>query len=700
MHHLRLFALLGLGGIAAIALVLVGARQEWSAPNILRPAPGIIDLSNWRPTRDGPVRLTGAWKFFDGLWQSEIGGQPGRARAAHVPGPWPLKDPNSLIPRKNGFGTYHLSIILPAGLDEPLAINSGQILSAYRIFLDGTLLSHGGRPASLARDEQARTYSRVVTLPTNGRVLTLDIELSNHVNAFGGIYVAPTIGTADAIAGRHDALVVFSLILVGAMLFAALYHGAAFAFSGRAFGLLAFALFAALMSTRTMLIDPLADFAVPLIGQDWVWRVDYAATMMILPAAYWFFCQSFPTYVHNRLTLWVTGLCASTALITLTAGAAAGHYALKAFELLAVVAIGYLSVGLSRAALANEIGARVAFVGWVASAAAVIHDILLDQYAISGPGLVPFGFLAFLLCLSGSILTRVNSSFRSSEHKSEVLGAANEKLEQRVKERTAELQNTISELKVREQELEQAREGALAASAAKSRFLATMSHELRTPLNAILGFAELIQKELYGPAGDPRYVEYARIISESGAHLLSLIRDILDLSKVEAGKFELHEEILCAGDIVEEALRLAGSKSEFAHDVATIVPRSLPKVRADRRAAVQILVNLLSNAAKFTPAGGKVFVEAEQGADGGLSIRVRDTGIGMAPEDIPKALDAFSQVDQGTARRHEGTGLGLPIARSLMELHGGRLSIESVKDQGTTVVLYFPPNRTVLPNAA
>ncbi|NOT39947.1 MAG: HAMP domain-containing histidine kinase, partial [Alphaproteobacteria bacterium] len=223
------------------------------------------------------------------------------------------------------------------------------------------------------------------------------------------------------------------------------------------------------------------------------------------------------------------------------------------------------------------------------------------------------------------------------------------------------------------------------------------SHELRTPLNAILGFSEVIEREMYGKAGDRRYPEYAHHIHVSGAHLLSLIRDILDLSKIEAGKMELSCEPVRVAELVAEACEL--SNVERNHGLRVELGEGLPAISADRRAAKQMLLNLLSNAMKFTPPGRTIAVRATVRADRGVTVAVADNGIGIAPADIAKALAPYTQVDNAETRKHDGTGLGLPIVNALMKLHGGSLALESEVGHGTTVSLHFPP-AVVLAKAA
>lgn len=248
----------------------------------------------------------------------------------------------------------------------------------------------------------------------------------------------------------------------------------------------------------------------------------------------------------------------------------------------------------------------------------------------------------------------------------------------------------ITERKQVETELMSARERAEAASSTKSRFLANMSHELRTPLNAIIGFSDILAREMFGPLGSERYAEYAKLINESGAMLLDLINDLLDMSKIEAGKFELHYEDLLVKETVAASLRLVtGRASEKGVAISTsVVPENL-LVRADQRAVKQILLNLLSNAIKFTDARGKVDVEAEA-VNGALRLTVRDTGIGIPADVLPRLARPFEQASNDPARAHGGSGLGLALVKSLAQLHGGAFAIQSEQGFGTEVTVTLP----------
>jgi PAS domain S-box-containing protein len=254
----------------------------------------------------------------------------------------------------------------------------------------------------------------------------------------------------------------------------------------------------------------------------------------------------------------------------------------------------------------------------------------------------------------------------------------------------------ITERKRMEKDLVAAKLKAEDANRAKSMFLANMSHELRTPLNAVIGFAEIIKNELLGAINEPRYRDYAGDIHSSGKRLLQLINDILDMTKVEAGTYQLREDVCDLAKIVGDAIALVQNLAiQNELTVRVDVPQDIPFLFADERGVRQVLVNFLSNAIKFTPKGGDVAVSARLQPDGALALAVVDTGIGMARDDIPQALSPFQQLEGSHGRKYEGTGLGLSLIKAMLDLHEGALHVDSKLGAGTTVTAKFPPRRTI-----
>ncbi len=274
-------------------------------------------------------------------------------------------------------------------------------------------------------------------------------------------------------------------------------------------------------------------------------------------------------------------------------------------------------------------------------------------------------------------------------------------LAQTSRSRDKKLEVEVSMRKEIMAELQEAKREAEIANSAKSEFLAAMSHDLRTPLNAIMGFAEMMEMRTFGELGDSRYERYVKDIHDSGTLLVSLINDVLDISKIEAGKYELIEKPLDISKLIQSSFKQLSQMAESSRQNLSIkVAPDFPEFLGDERALTQILNNLISNAIKFTPEGGEIEVTACLERENEITLRIIDNGVGMSEEGIVKALKPFEQADSSHPRSHEGSGLGLHLCVNLMDLFGGKLEIDSEVENGTTVILRFPSKRTIFKTKA
>jgi signal transduction histidine kinase len=338
------------------------------------------------------------------------------------------------------------------------------------------------------------------------------------------------------------------------------------------------------------------------------------------------------------------------------------------------------------------------------------EEARIDRHAVTAAGVV--GGICLLLSIAAYALIRslaivpINriserlAEFQRSAHDRQLELPAMAPAELRRLDRAVErLGELLAMQEQRSAEHEAARSAAVAANRTKSEFLANMSHELRTPLNAILGFSEAMQMQMFGPLGSDRYDEYVAHINESGAHLLALINDILDISKIEFGKLVLEESEFELGRAIRSSITLVRERARAGNVriVDNLLSR-LIRIIADERKVKQILLNLLSNAVKFTPAGGTVTLSWSVDDVKGVVVEISDTGIGIPANQLSKVLEPFGQVETSLVRRSEGSGLGLPLAKAFVELHGGMFELDSQVDVGTTVRFSLPPWRILKPS--
>ena len=306
------------------------------------------------------------------------------------------------------------------------------------------------------------------------------------------------------------------------------------------------------------------------------------------------------------------------------------------------------------------------------------------QIAFAVYAAMAFVVVAVLLRIHGTVTALRNTAAAISSNPDEPVRFA-------AVSDVSELDSTARSLDRMVEELRRTRLEAIHASESKTRYLANMSHELRTPLNAIIGFSQVIEKELFGPIGEARYVEYASDIQSSGRYLLDMINDVLDLSRLEAGRFDLSMESMDPNvQIAWTARLLAGEARKHGHRFKVCVPETLPLLCADIRAFRSILVNLVSNAIKYTPEGGRIDLRGTVTETGEVAVSVADNGAGVAPENIDLIFEPYGRGGDELTARREGTGLGLPLVRHLVELHGGRIKFDSVVGRGTTVSVFLP----------
>ena len=588
----------------------------------------------------------------------------------------------------HGTATYCLDLVLPR-TSQFLALSMGTTRSVYAIYAvfqgqsgrpEVHLLHQNGDPAEAARIVAINPTAPVIALPHELRQFRLVVQLANYVHKQGGIVDVPSVGNLqkmDSMQRRVSALPTALALVLLLVAVATLVVGRSSSSPG---GHIIFASLSAASALRVFLVSNLIWDYLPNFPEARKYDLEYLSLFLIAPAYYAFICYLF----RDGKVLWIDKLIyALSAIFCVFAIFVAPFMAPGTITLLrepfqifwGLIAC---SVGVTvlRTLLKEKGARRDALVVLLAALAYFGYEFLSSMKIIGSSMELANLLVVFVTTLH---IRAFVLNYRRVENERNALHRNLVESHEALESRAAELSRALL---LAEQ-----------ASQAKSEFLATMSHELRTPLNAIIGFSETMKLEMFGPLGHRKYADYAKDINESGAHLLDLVSDILDISRVESGTDTLNEAEIRVEHVAQQVLDTMRQKAESAGLTCSLEAQSsLPAVFADERKIRQIITNLVSNAIKFNVEGGTVSVSLDAGPSG-FVVAVADSGIGIAPDDIPKALARFGQLEDQFSRKYEGLGLGLPIVQALTAQHGGHFGIESEPGLGTTVTVTLPVSR-------
>lgn len=592
----------------------------------------------------------------------------------------------------HGVATYCIEVAFPQST-KFLALRMGTTRSIYRTYAlaenpDGKderplLLHSNGDPSNAKNTIANNPTAPVITLPLGARHIRLVVQLANYVHKQGGFVDVPRIDYLqhfDSMQRRESALpTALVLVLLIVSVVTLIIGRSADHYGGHAI----FAMLTATSAFRTFFVSNLVWDYIPAFSEARKYDFEYLSLFMMAAAYYAFVCYLFRNGKVLRIDKVIYAISAALCVFALFIApfCPPGTITLlrEPFQLLWVVIGVVLGGTVIRTLLFDKQAKMDAMVVLIAALSTFGYEVLTSMKVIHSSMELSNLLIIFVTSLHVRAFVL---KFRRVEDERNAL--------------TKNMRDANEVLKSRASELGRALQLAEVASKAKTEFLATMSHELRTPLNAIIGFSEIMKLEMFGPLGHGKYVTYSKDINESGTHLLDLVSDILDLSRVEAGSDDLFEEQVQVRDIAAQVLTTTKMLADKSHVQCTLdAQANLPALIADERKVRQILTNLVSNAIKFNVPGGTVAVQISSGAEG-FYICVRDSGIGISEDDIPKALTRFVQVDGNLNRKYEGLGIGLSIVQALTEQHGGTLTVKSEVGVGTIMTVAFPAERCAL----
>lgn len=705
MPKLPVRAIIACSLLCLCGLGACGRQPEKPAPAAVN---GVIDLSAWNFSRDGSVALDGDWELY---WQQLLEPQdfdtapaPRPSALFALPDTWTghVIDDGEPLPGL-GYATFRLRARLPAEFPI-LALNILEMTTAYRLWVNGEPVASNGTVGTTRDTSIPQFRPHIPVIHPTRPELDIVLQISNFHHRSGGVWWSITLGAAEQVQRSHTRRIAYALFLVGSLLIMALYHLGLFLLRPQDRSTLYFSGAVLVIAIRSLIAG---EYYFSVLFPEFPWivllKAEYLTLYLFVPLFAMFVQSLYPHEFSRRMLRVFQAIGLSLALFTIATPSPLFTRSFPVFEKLSIVLFGYPIYALLRAIARQRESARVFLAGFLVVGGTAINDMLYNQRLIHTGFLMPLGLFVFIFIQSYILAVRFSRAFTLSEELAGELQHANQYLEQRVEDRTQELTRSNTQLaQAKERALEAQRQAEAAqraaeaaqraaesANQAKSRFLAGMSHELRTPLNAILGFTQLLAANPKTPDAG----EYLDTIQRSGHHLLTLINQVLDLSKIEADRMETHITDVDVLRLLKDirslfALKTRGKQIEFTLACDDDVP---PVVLTDEVKLRQVLINLVGNAMKFTQAGQiavRVWMPRHI-ADGRgpgaarLIFAVEDTGPGIAPEDLDQLFVAFSQTSAGQASQ-EGTGLGLALSQRLVQLLGGDIRVRSEVGRGTT----------------
>lgn len=672
-------------GMMLMFVLLLSSCRNGSRIKAPTAKDGLIDLSHWDFERDGTIKLNGDWAFYwntflmdTSISQANIE----QATVLHVPGLWNSRKKKGKAFPGMGYGTYQLNILHQS--NEPLAIKYLNAASSCALYVDGKLLFKAGNPGTTVESTQPSYEPGVIAFQPNKGKTELVVQIANFHHRKAGQWEPLILGTEKQISQLRNRQIFIELISIGSIFIIALFHLIIFLNHRYEKTLLYFGLFALFFSLKFLVSGEFTIYLAANIPLEHLARIDYLSFYLGVLAFLFFFKTLFPNEINHliaRFVFFSSILFSFSVIFPLRIFS----YGVTYFQLIAVFGGVYVLISLIKAIKNQREGAKFFLYGFIMLFVCMVHDIMNENELIYSVSLVPVGLPLFILFQALILSTRIRKALLT-----------NEKLTAELQQQNEEYLQLNKRYKLQNEQLIIAKEKAEESDRFKSAFLANISHEIRTPMNGILGFADLLSnREL----PDEKRTRYLSILKERGHHLLGVINDIIDISRIETGYIEVRNEASNINTLFNE---LFDSYYHLAErkQIRLIRKVCLPDAKAmlltDKQKLRQIMDNLLSNALKFT-SSGEIEFGYQMESENRIAFYVRDTGIGLTESEIPKIFDRFNQANKTIANQYGGTGLGLSIVKAYVEKMGGCIQVDTVPGSGSLFhfnIAYKPANVT------